>query len=47
MTLTSIVRDRKEYDITTPITNVYNGRGSGRGNANHKLIAIDTPQYEQ
>ncbi len=47
MTLTSIVGDKKEYAITTPISNVYNGGGSGRGNANHKLIAIDTPQYEQ
>jgi hypothetical protein len=47
MILTFIVRDRKEYAMTTRITDAYNGRGSGEGNANHKLIAIDTPPYEQ
>jgi hypothetical protein len=43
MALTSIVGDQKKIAITTPITDVY----SGGGNANHKLIAIDTPPYEQ
>jgi hypothetical protein len=47
MTFTFIVGDKKEYAITTPIIDAYNEGGSGGGNANLKLIAIDTPPYEQ
>jgi hypothetical protein len=46
MTLTSIVGDGKEHVVTTLITTIYNGEGSGGGSANHELIATNAPPYE-
>jgi hypothetical protein len=49
MILTFVARDEKEPIIFTFVTTTYNGGrngGNGGGNANHELIAIDTPPYE-
>jgi len=46
MTLTSITGDEKEHVVTTIVTTVYNGRGSGGGNVSHELIPIDITPYE-